>query len=153
MDMQALSTRDDLYLYDGSFRARGSLSNAQRAAFGLTAPIAIQRSGLAARAHFHLPASAPSRERASACKKTDIRTLTQAFSRGTKKGRALGSGMADMPTTAVRRMTAMRKIVARPQATTPPFVMEAKTPSGEVRCIVWRGLAFVSSRQIGGRHA
>ena len=153
MDLQALSTRDDLYLYDGSFRARGSLSKAQRAAFGLTSPIATQRSDLAARARFRLIASAPSRERAPACSTTGVRTLPPACTRGAKGGRALASGATDAPTTADRRVTATRKIATQPPATRPPFVLEARIPSGEVRCIVWRGRAFVSSRQIGGRHA
>ncbi len=153
MDLQALSTRDDLYLYDGSLRARGSLSAAQRAAFGLTALPHPRKSPCAPSPCFAEPTTKAPPPPASRHTTMEAPKAAQASPRGTKEHRRIGSGAMVKATSAAERVSHIRKIVTKPQLPARAFFLTVKIPSGEVRCIVWRGRAFVSSRQTEERHA
>lgn len=153
MDLQALSTGDDLYLYDGSFRARGSLSRAQRAAFGLKAPLGHQDPMGRGSSYCSAPkGNASALHTAPGESKTQSSVLRQASSSGIRDKRPPESGGCYTTVVAARRMTALRKDVPRPQRPARPLALEVHIPSGEVRCIVWRGRAFVSSRRMEGKH-
>lgn len=148
MDMQALAARSQSYCYDGVYRARASLSAAQRAMFGLQdrsvsiraeTSVARVRNGpqhcygiWAQRAHEVREAADPS-------------PGAPAKRPAPRKPPVIG----DSATTRARAPHSRRKSQFRPQQDRPHagrfLDVEFETETARIRCSVWRGRVFLSS--------
>jgi hypothetical protein len=150
MDMQALAARSQSYCYDGVYRARASLSAAQRAMFGL------QDRSVSTRAE---PPVAPAHNGPRHCdgiwaQRTHELGEASDPSQGAPAKRPPPPKppvFADPATTRAWAPHTRRKLQFRLQPDRPHaerfLDVEFHTQTARIRCSVWRGRVFLSSTE------
>jgi len=152
MDVQALAARDKLFLYDGLYRSRETLSCAQRAAYGFRSkplPLALAKGNEFL--HVLRPAlSAPPDATASfVCVKERVGQNSRIGMRENRRKRRLlfihKAALERLKNT--RPCSSSNAVPTAHTAFRPYTHVKFSSATATLRCTIWRGRAFLSSRR------
>ena len=158
MDLQALGSRGQSYLYDGAYRARETLSLAQRASFGLRANPDPRFGNWM---HAAAPASGGNSLAFHGCKQRR-RPSSSGAPKSNGCGRIVEARfrlLARHPRMAQCISNRLKKKLVPLHSQAGPLhrdhytSLKLQTPTAVLRCNVWRGRVFLLSTRVDGSHA
>lgn len=152
MDVQALAARDKVYLYDDLYRSRETLSCAQRAAYGFRSrslPLTLDKGKIFLHAlRPALRAPLDTTARFVRVKERVDQNLRIGMREHRRRRRLLIIHKAALERLNNARSTSSSNAVATPHAPFRAYTsVSFSSATATLRCTIWRGRVFLSSRR------